>query len=100
MNIDESTLGRIENNHIKVSTERLVKMAEILDVTVNEVFEGLLNSNCYITNNHIACINNFINAQKEAHEKQNNLIEKLLEQNNQLTEKLVSLIEGFMQKKP
>ncbi len=99
LGIDESTLGRIENNQVKVSAERLLKISEILNVPINDFFEG--ESVVNFNNNHIniAYINQFIESQKEVADKQSNLLNSLLEENNRISTKLLALIDKFLSEK-
>lgn len=92
LNIDESTLGKIENNQIKVSADRLLEIAKILEVPINDFFASMPSVN--FNNNHIniAYINQFIEAQKENTEQQNKFIEELISQNKILTDKIDFLV--------
>lgn len=92
LNIDESTLGKIENNQIKISADRLIEIAKILQIPINEFFESLPSVN--FNNNHIniAYINQFIESQKESSALQIKFVEDLISQNKALTEKIEILI--------
>lgn len=94
LGIDETTLGKIETDKIEVNAERIVKLSESLEVPISEFFSGLAHVNFHLeTNNHIAFINTFVESQKVTNEKQNQIIEQLLEQNNILLKKIIKDID-------
>jgi len=87
LEIDESTLGKIENNQVKISAERLVQVANALDVGINEFFSGIPSKNFnpeFEIYSEIKSLREQQERQSQLLEVQKNLISDLLAKTNSL----------------
>jgi transcriptional regulator with XRE-family HTH domain len=103
LNISQNSYSRIENETVKLSTERLKKIADILDVPIEYLIN--LEAPIYNFNNEYASIQysghfeNIYDSQNDLLKKTIDLLERQLEFVSKENERLLGLIEKRFDKK-
>jgi transcriptional regulator with XRE-family HTH domain len=102
LNISQNTYSRIENETVKLTTDRLQKIANALDVPVEYLVN--LDAPIYNFNNEHASIQysghfeNIYDSQNEHLKKTIELLENQLKQVNRENERLMSLLEKALER--